>query len=212
MLSRMELSEVLLIDITASRTGKIDEFLLKALRRIADFPISYAGGIRSLKGIDKLFRVGIDKVIISACNSDICKFVDYTSTKYGIQSIGLSMDYIYNAQSLVVFNPYTRSSSNKLIREILEYIPVDKISDIILTNVGRVGSCIGLDYGVLTNKFIQELKNPIILSGGFSVDKHNLSRSLVRNLDCEGIASSASIFLQSECSHSALVSLARVDK
>ena len=51
--------------------------------------MSYAGGINSIKDINKLFQTGVDKIYINSALKNNFELINYSSAIYGSQSIGV---------------------------------------------------------------------------------------------------------------------------
>ena len=202
--------EVLIVDKTASLSGQIDQLFLQKLRSVSDFPLAYAGGIRSSSQIDIVFRAGFDKIFLSACNSELIQLAEYTLNKYGSQALGLSLDYSFIYQGRNVYNPYSRKVTQLSVVEYLEDVPLELFSDVLLTSILSTGMSTGIDIDVLDSISSIRVRNPILLSGGLVRYSNSLASSLVKRCpQFSGITASTSIFLQNYCFGSALVSLKR---
>ena len=70
-----EVDELILLDYTATTESRIPNFVnIKEIVSEAFMPIGYGGGIYSLDHIEKLFKIGIEKVIVNSAafsNEDI---------------------------------------------------------------------------------------------------------------------------------------------
>ena len=88
-----EVDELVLLDISASRIGKGPNFrLISEIASECFMPLGYGGGITSLKEIESLFKLGIEKVILNTIaykNPDIVKEAIQI---FGSQSIVVSVD------------------------------------------------------------------------------------------------------------------------
>lgn len=69
--------------------GKIDWDLLEQVTKECFMPLAVGGGIRTLDDVDRLFRLGADKVVIRTAT----ELIDPIAKKYGAQAVVLSIDY-----------------------------------------------------------------------------------------------------------------------
>lgn len=85
--------ELVLLDIAASKkSGAPDVELLRRISSEAFMPFAYGGGIQSLKQIETLFKLGIEKVVINTAFFSNPNLVREASMVFGGQSIVVSMD------------------------------------------------------------------------------------------------------------------------
>jgi len=202
--------EVLIVDKSASVNGCIDKYYLGLLRSVADFPLSYAGGVRTNQHVDEVFTAGFDKLVLSACNHSLIKLAEFASNKYGAQAVALSIDYARNEELFTLYDPYQRMITSINLLDLLSVLPLDIISDIILTNVISTGQYTGINTDVLFHIDSLGIKNPILLSGGLRSLDISLFHSIIETFETfSGVCSSTGIFLQSNRFGSALVSLNR---
>ena len=55
-------------------------------------PLTYGGGIKNIKQAEKLFSLGIEKLVINSNNYKDINLIDEISAKFGSQSIVSSID------------------------------------------------------------------------------------------------------------------------
>ena len=73
-LSGYQVDEVLVVDLTASYSGKINSNILKRLR-LADYPLSYTGGIRDSDKFQQVMDEGFDKIYLNSNNCNVKRIV-----------------------------------------------------------------------------------------------------------------------------------------
>ena len=109
----MSVKEIFIEDIVASLfKKKIDFQAVKDLSSIIDIPVSYAGGINSIKDINKLFQTGVDKIYINSALKNNFELINYSSAIYGSQSIGVLI------QTKKIFNDWY------IFLKVVEYIQI----------------------------------------------------------------------------------------
>jgi cyclase len=209
LLSGFNVDEVLIIDLSASQSGNLSLSLLSRLRALADFPLSYAGGIRSFNQACQVMNIGFDKLLFSISNPLISDLCPRLASRYGNQSLALSIDYISLDIQRYVYNPYSRRKTSITIDEILSRNNLAYVSDLLLSSVDRAGRQCGVDHTVLQEPYIACIDNPIVLAGGLlNLQSLTVCSLLKTHPSFAGIAASSSIFLQSGPS-SSLVCLER---
>lgn len=212
-LSSYAVDEVLLVDIGAGRRQSIDVSFLKSVRTIADFPVSYAGGIRTNNHIDDVFSSGIDKIFLSASNENLSSLASYGSSAYGKQSIGLSVDYVRRLTEFYLYCPYVRQASNESVFQLFSRLNQFDFSDIILTDVESTGTSSGINLDILRVTHHHNFHNPIILSGGLSYyDSRQFELPRLNYPSLSGISAASSVFLQDMSFGSTLISYLRHQK
>jgi len=88
-----EVDELIFLDITATKDGRSPDFeLLEDIASQAFMPFGYGGGIKSTKDIEKIFKIGIEKVVLNTAAVDNLDLVKESSRVAGSQSIVVSID------------------------------------------------------------------------------------------------------------------------
>src|SRR5262245_16732953 len=88
-----EVDELVLLDITASRTGKGPAFA--TIENIASecfMPVAYGGGINSVEHIRKILGTGVEKVVINSAALLHPDLVREAAREFGSQAIAVSID------------------------------------------------------------------------------------------------------------------------
>ncbi|MHC5115271.1 MAG: HisA/HisF-related TIM barrel protein, partial [Planctomycetota bacterium] len=88
-----EVDELLFVDITASVEGRPPRFdYLRDVVGECFMPLCYGGGITSLDDIDRLFRLGMEKVSLNTSAHGQPELVRAAVRRFGAQSIVASID------------------------------------------------------------------------------------------------------------------------
>lgn len=88
-----EVDEIVILDITATKEKRTPNY--KKIEEIAEeafMPFAYGGGINSLDQIEKLFKLGIEKVVINSALSTNLNLITQAANIFGSQSIVASID------------------------------------------------------------------------------------------------------------------------
>ena len=150
-------------------------------------PVSYSGSIKNLDTVINLFKIGFEKIILNESffsNTDSFDFLKTICDIYGVQSIGLKIDF---KKSL--FGKYKTLKTKRDIFTIIELLSRIEVGEIIISNVTDDGTFSGYDLS-LFNHFQNE-NTPVVIHGGASCDKDLLS---MVNLGYDVAASSIFVY------------------
>jgi cyclase len=162
-----EVDELCLLDIGATTEGRspaygeINEIVSEAF-----MPVGYGGGIRTMDHIERLFKIGVDKVIMNTAAFENEMLVKEASNVFGNQSIVISIDIKKDLWGR--YNIFTRSGKSK--QKIDMVTAVKKMQDlgageIILNNIDRDGTMQGYDLDPI-DKLSKIIEVPLVALGG----------------------------------------------
>ncbi len=190
--SSFEVEELIILDISRSFGADfaIEETLTQIIEN-AFMPIAFGGGIYDFSRAKAAFDLGFDKVII---RSQL--FKDNTSLqiaeKYGAQAITGCLDVAYprNRPGIMIVNgqEYDVDDSDRII----EQVRTSGIGELVVQDIDRDGTRLGLRIHPLLKEAINRLQIPVVALGGCS-DVKEASEFLMAT-NCHSIAAS-SIFL-----------------
>lgn len=85
--------ELVVLDISASETGRgVDFNLVESIVSEAFMPIAYGGGIRSLADAERLFAIGLEKVVLNTILFNEPSVVGHIASAFGRQAVVASID------------------------------------------------------------------------------------------------------------------------
>lgn len=192
-LSSFAVDEVLLVLIGRHLDRNLTR-VVSSIRSIADFPISVAGCIHSASDGQTLMALGVDRLYLNPARIHSNSKLLSLSSDYGVQSIGLLVDYCFSSGKRYLYSPHLSFTSPCPLHSYLSSIDPNSVSDIILSNVTRNGTLMGFDHQVFTCLPSSLIRNPILLAGGgtFS-DIQSLSSS--HDFHTSGLCFSSNMFL-----------------
>ena len=160
-----EVDELIIADIRASeRDTGINFDFIEQLASECFIPITYAGGIQNYESIDKLFKLGIEKVCIKNSILDGTLSVKELVERYGGSSIVGCFDIKKS-----IFGAYKCFGSKKLYNVQPDQLLADwtsaGIGEILINSVDGDGTLSGLDTRMISN-FSAKASCPIIFAGG----------------------------------------------
>lgn len=159
--------ELVFLDIAARKTGKGPDFALLAdIAEEAFMPFAYGGGINSIQHIERLFRLGIEKVILNTSAYENPKLVEQAVAMAGSSSIVAAMDVTQSR-----FGAYQVRVNNARTKTGVEPVAYAKqladlgVGELLVTAVKHEGCACGYDLALL-HQVSQAVDIPVIAAGG----------------------------------------------
>lgn len=160
--------EIAILDISVSSDKKLINFeLIKDFVSECFSPIAYGGGISSIDDADKLFGIGIEKIIVQSAHYLQPNLISEIAKKYGNQSVVISIDIksnLFGKKQIYNF----KKSYNQKVSSISEYINhlVDLgAGELLIQSVDKDGTLNGPDLD-LVKTLSKDLSIPMIYAGG----------------------------------------------
>lgn len=164
---KMSVKEIFIEDIVASLfQKKIDFKTIKNLSSVIDIPVSYAGGIKNIKDINKLFKTGVDKIYINSALKNNFELINHSSAIYGSQSIGVLIQTKKIFNDWYIFFESGRVFSNIRLKDWIKKIQKSEAGELIISSIMNDGMFIGPDYELLDLVKSLDISIPVIYSGG----------------------------------------------
>jgi len=162
-----EVDELLFIDIQATREKRTPNFeLVSRISREAFMPFGYGGGIRNLEDVNKLLRLGVEKVSINAYAIENPDFIKKAAQNVGSQSVVASIDVRQDSSGRHWVFDYRSGTTTKL-DPVTSAILMEKngAGEILLNSVDRDGTFSGYDINII-RKVSSSVGIPVIALGG----------------------------------------------
>tara|TARA_Y100001936_G_C15790036_1_gene515972 strand:- start:8 stop:736 length:729 start_codon:yes stop_codon:yes gene_type:complete len=182
--------EIIYIDTVASLydRGSISKFLKVATKNIF-IPITVGGGIRNIKGSDKLLKNGADKIAVNTALFKNKKLSKELVDKYGSQSVVLSIQAKKVSENCwEAYINYGRDKTNMSVLEWVKKNSLNNFGEILLTSIDAEGLSSGFDIN-LYKCIAKHVKIPLIASGGFGKVQHIKELKKYVNIDAVSISS-----------------------
>lgn len=165
--NELEVDEMAILDITASREGREPNFkLLGSLVSECFMPLSYGGGITSIDHAEKLFTIGFEKIVLNSRLFSNPELISDIARVFGSQSIMVSIDV---RKSLFKgYEVFSHSGTQKQKVKLLEWAKhIEELGagEILLTSVDKEGSWNGFDRE-LVKTVSETVSIPVIAHGG----------------------------------------------
>lgn len=165
--NELEVDELCFLDITASMENR--EPNLKLLAEIANecfMPLSYGGGISSVKLAERIFNLGFEKIVLNTNALVYPNLITEISKVFGNQSVIVSIDvkktflgqnYCYS-KSGTIKHKYSPVSWAKTVESL-------GAGEVLLTSIDREGTWSGFDIE-LVKEVSDAVSIPVIAHGG----------------------------------------------
>lgn len=164
-----EVDEIVILDITATKEkrepnyNKIEEIASEAF-----MPFAYGGGITKLSQIEKLFKLGIEKVVLNSVLETNMGLVSEAAKIFGSQSIVASIDVKKNLFGKT--NAYKISGTTKIDMPLLTFIKQLEqtgAGEFFINSIDKDGTYSGYDLDLI-NQLSTQVSTPIVACGGAS--------------------------------------------
>ena len=162
-----EVDELIILDITSTvdnteiKFDKIEDIVSEAF-----MPIGYGGGINRLDQIDRLFKTGVEKVILNTAAHLNPGLIKEASRNFGNQSIVVSIDIrkdLFGKQRI-----YTHAGTRKHDTDLLTTLKMIEdagVGEIFVNSIDRDGTMSGYDLNLI-QQVCEKVSVPVIASGG----------------------------------------------
>lgn len=162
-----EVDEIVILDITATKEkrepnySKIEEIASEAF-----MPFAYGGGISTLAQIEKLFKLGIEKVVLNSVLETNMNLVTEATKIFGSQSIVASIDVKKNLFGKN--QAYKISGTTKVDIPLLDFVKQLEqagVGEFFINSIDKDGTYTGYDLALI-NKISSHVNAPIVACGG----------------------------------------------
>ena len=162
-----EVDELVLLDIIATKEKREPNFdLISEITDECFMPLGYGGGIRKLHQMEKLFKLGVEKVIVNSYAAENPDFITETAEVFGSQSIVVSIDVKRGLMGKL--NVRTEAGKKNIRVHPVEYAKQMEnagAGEILLNSIDRDGTMAGFDLETIQQ--VSEAVNiPVVACGG----------------------------------------------
>jgi imidazole glycerol-phosphate synthase subunit HisF len=169
--NRRKVDEIIVLDIGASKGNLgVNLNILKLISRNTLMPLSYGGGITSLKDIERCLSSGCDKVIINCQAFSNRKLIKDAVDAFGSQAIVASVDYKLVDKEYKIYNHVEHDVHQSNFVDYINNILSAGVGELVLSSVDADGKLSGYDIGILD--CLPEMNIPILINGGCGAPIH----------------------------------------
>jgi cyclase len=161
--------EIILLDILASKQNK--EINYKLIEEIASecfMPLAYGGGVSKIEHIEKLLKIGIEKIILNSILLSDPSFLETAVNYYGSSTIVASVDVKKNVfGKYLVYSHASKQIPSIPLLDFLKTIENRGAGELMINSVDLDGMMTGYDMK-LAQTVSESLSIPSIICGGCS--------------------------------------------
>ena len=162
--------EIIVLDITRNLRFEDDlkNNFFKEIMTISKnsyVPLTVGGGVRKLKDIEKLLKIGADKIIINTAAIENPEIISLAAKEFGSQCIVVSVDVETKNDELNLMKNYGQTKSTFNLIEYLKLIQDKNAGEIFLQSINMDRSLLGYDLNIV-DKIKEYIKIPLIISCG----------------------------------------------
>jgi cyclase len=171
--NELEVDELCFLDIRATLNESEPPYnLLEQIAAECFMPLSYGGGIRSFEQAQKIFRCGIEKIILNSANYYNKDLIRKLSEYYGSQAIIAAIDVKKNfwGHDMVTSHSGTKKQSSDPVQWALAVQQMGA-GEILLTAIDREGTWSGFHIELI-RKVSTAVSIPVIAHGGAGAEEH----------------------------------------
>jgi cyclase len=171
--NELEVDELMLLDITATRDSRPPDFALLAdIANECFMPLGYGGGIRRFADAQNILRLGFEKVIVNTHAEENPSFITELADHFGSQAVIVSIDVGRNLWGRDQVR--TRSGTRNTHRDPVAWAQeVESLGagEILLTSIHREGTWEGFDLALI-KAVTDAVRIPVIAHGGAGSLEH----------------------------------------
>lgn len=162
-----EVDELVFLDIDATKCNQEPKYdLIKEIATECFMPFSYGGGINNLNQIEKILKIGVEKVIINNTIFVNPNLLKEASKEFGNSTIIGAVDVKCNFWGKkLVYNYFSKKTTNLYPLEYCKTLEDYGVGEILLNSVDREGTGMGYDLDLIKD-LSSNLKIPLIVNGG----------------------------------------------
>lgn len=164
-----EVDELIVLDISATKNKQEPDFdLIEQFASECFIPLTYGGGVQTLKQAEKIFSLGIEKICVQSQFVIDSSFVQTMVDNFGSSSIVASIDLKRNWRRQILVHDYITGKPNKRNwMELIDKYTNSGVGEIFLNCVDKDGTRSGPDIDLI-EQVAAHTRIPLIACGGIS--------------------------------------------
>lgn len=168
-----EVDEMVFLDISATRDGREPNFeLIGRIASEAFMPFTYGGGVRSVSHAQRLFALGVEKVVLNTAALRTPELISDLAALAGRSSVVVSIDVkrpLLGRARVFTSDGYPPPKANPV--DFARHVVELGAGELVLTAVDREGTMTGYDLE-LVQQVASAVDVPLIALGGAGTTGH----------------------------------------
>ena len=163
-----EVDELIFLDISARERQHINFELLSQISSEAFMPFAYGGGINNCQQIERLFRTGVEKVVLNSELFQRPSLLGEAVTIAGSQSIVACVDVrksFFGKYEVYANNGKTKTGVS--LTDHLKFLVDNGVGEVVVQSIDKEGTLSGLDMPLMAD-VAKSVGVPVVASGGAS--------------------------------------------
>lgn len=163
----LEVDELVILDIEATKNKREPDYeRIEEIASEAFMPIAYGGGVKDVKQAQRLFKLGIEKVVVTTSVTQYPKLISELAERFGSQSVVAGIDVKRNwiGRNRAYAEAGTRNTGWEPVALAKEAVE-QGAGEIFVTSVERDGSMNGYDLQLIS-AVANAVEVPLVAIGG----------------------------------------------
>lgn len=159
--------ELVVLDIEATRDGREPNYeMIEQLASECFMPLAYGGGVTTTAQMEKLFRLGCEKVILTTAAANVPGLIEEASARFGRQSVVVGIDA--RKKLLGGYEVLVKAGTEKIATALDDYVAqvtAKGAGEIIIQAVHKDGTLQGYDHELI-QRVVKATTVPVVACGG----------------------------------------------
>jgi cyclase len=171
--SDKEADELIIVDIDASRKNKNPNLdLIAEIAGECFMPVTYGGGIKSLKQVREIIRSGVEKVVINTAATESLDLLREVVDVFGSQAVvgGIDVRRSLLGNYKVVVKSNTQTTNLELVKH-AKALEGSGVGEIFLNSIDCDGTMQGYDLALI-KRVTSKVNIPVVACGGAGTVEH----------------------------------------
>lgn len=158
--------EICILDMDASAAGRGPDFeFIASFANECFIPLCYGGGVTSLSQMERLFKLGVEKVSLNTAALANPKLITDAAARFGSQAVVVTMDVRKRGGRYAVYSHVKKSDVEIEPLAFARQVADAGAGELIVQNVDRDGTMQGIDTE-LVRLIAHNLTIPVVAAGG----------------------------------------------
>lgn len=163
--NQKEVDELVLLDIEARAAGGPDFDRIEDIVSEAFMPVAYGGGIDSVEQCARLFRRGVEKVVLNTAAHDRPSLVTEAAARFGSQAVVVAVDARRGWREHAAYVDGGRRKTGLHPADAAARAEAEGAGEILVTSIDREGTFEGYDLDLLRS-VSSRVQVPVVAHGG----------------------------------------------